>query len=489
MRVIHWFRSDLRIEDNTALAAAGAPGSELVPVFVLDEVLLAQHRDAHPRLRFLDRCLRDLARALDAAGSRLVVVRGAPERRLPELARACGASLVTWNRDYGPYAKRRDRAVHRALERDGVEVRDVQGPGRLRRRRDTHREGCAVLRLHALSASVVAPVPRRPAREGAGSRHAPAVPESRLERQRPGRLPRMLRRENRAALRTEATRTADRSPGRAAAPTSLSPPPFGRIRRRSLSAEPPRRAPGSTRSSTPPPAAITSIATSPPSRAPPASRPTFGLARFRCVSASARDSRSPGIRAGRGRWGPRSGSTSSCGASSSTPSSMPTPGCSTARSSPDFAALEWDTAPRPARSVEGRHDGVSDRGRGDAGARRDRLDAQPRAHDRRELPRQGPAPRLARRGTLVHASARGRRPREATTAGGNGRPPRGRTRNRSSGYSTRLSQGERFDPDGAYVRRWVPELAGLPGISAHRPWDAPAASRGGYPSPIVDHRQ
>ena len=51
------------------------------------------------------------------------------------------------------------------------------------------------------------------------------------------------------------------------------------------------------------------------------------------------------------------------------------------------------------------------------------------------------------------------------------------------------SQGERFDPDGAYVRRWIPELAGLPGISAHRPWDAPAASRGGYPSPIVDHHQ
>ena len=51
---------------------------------------------------------------------------GAPERRLPELARACGASLVTWNRDYGPYAKRRDRAVRLALERDEVEVREYQ---------------------------------------------------------------------------------------------------------------------------------------------------------------------------------------------------------------------------------------------------------------------------------------------------------------------------------------------------------------------------
>ena len=123
MRAIHWFRSDLRIEDNTALAAVCRRRGELVPVFILDDALLKRHCDAHPRLRFLHACLRGLARGLDAAGSRLVVLRGDPERRLPELARACRASLVTWNRDYTPYAKRRDRAVRLALERDGVEVR------------------------------------------------------------------------------------------------------------------------------------------------------------------------------------------------------------------------------------------------------------------------------------------------------------------------------------------------------------------------------
>ena len=123
MRAIHWFRSDLRIADNTALAAACRRARALVPVFVLDDALLERHRDANPRLRFLHACLRDLAAALEAAGSRLVVLRGAPQRCLPSLARACEASLVTWNRDYGPFAKRRDRAVREALERDGVEVR------------------------------------------------------------------------------------------------------------------------------------------------------------------------------------------------------------------------------------------------------------------------------------------------------------------------------------------------------------------------------
>ena len=123
MRAIHWFRSDLRIADNTALAAACRRASALVPVFVLDDALLERHRDANPRLRFLHACLRDLAAALEAAGSRLVVLRGAPQRCLPSLARACEASLVTWNRDYGPFAKCRDRAVREALERDGIEVR------------------------------------------------------------------------------------------------------------------------------------------------------------------------------------------------------------------------------------------------------------------------------------------------------------------------------------------------------------------------------
>lgn len=50
-----------------------------------------------------------------------------------------------------------------------------------------------------------------------------------------------------------------------------------------------------------------------------------------------------------------------------------------------------------------------------------------------------------------------------------------------------VTQGARFDPDGDYVRAHVAELAGLPGRSVHEPWRSPDASRGGYPSPIVDH--
>jgi deoxyribodipyrimidine photo-lyase len=54
-------------------------------------------------------------------------------------------------------------------------------------------------------------------------------------------------------------------------------------------------------------------------------------------------------------------------------------------------------------------------------------------------------------------------------------------------------QGERFDPEGAYVRRWVPELARLPAPDIHRPWSSDRLAEAGlllgktYPEPIVDH--
>ena len=52
-----------------------------------------------------------------------------------------------------------------------------------------------------------------------------------------------------------------------------------------------------------------------------------------------------------------------------------------------------------------------------------------------------------------------------------------------------VTQGKRFDPDGAYVRRWVPELAHLEGAAAHEPWKHDDGYAHDYPERIVDHAQ
>ena len=51
-----------------------------------------------------------------------------------------------------------------------------------------------------------------------------------------------------------------------------------------------------------------------------------------------------------------------------------------------------------------------------------------------------------------------------------------------------VSQGLKFDPDGEYVRRYIPELRHLPGKSAHEPWSVLGGYDHGYPEPIVDHK-
>lgn len=50
-----------------------------------------------------------------------------------------------------------------------------------------------------------------------------------------------------------------------------------------------------------------------------------------------------------------------------------------------------------------------------------------------------------------------------------------------------VTQGQRFDPSGDYVRRWVPELAHLTGAAVHEPWRHPQGYAAGYPERIVDH--
>lgn len=125
MVTIHWFRRDLRLSDNTALAAAADEGPA-VPVFVLDDAILHGRWESPARTAFLLASLRGLDEALRARGSRLVVRRGDPLRELLAVARECGAGAVRWNRDYTPYAVRRDAAVKAELRAAGLDARSFK---------------------------------------------------------------------------------------------------------------------------------------------------------------------------------------------------------------------------------------------------------------------------------------------------------------------------------------------------------------------------
>jgi len=126
MRAIHWFRSDLRLRDNTALAAAAAQADQMALVFVFDDRLLSGSRVGPPRLRFLWDALERLADDSRRRGHRLLFRRGDPVTEIPRLLRETGAELLSFNRDPGPYAKLRDARVRDAAQRMGVRVIDCK---------------------------------------------------------------------------------------------------------------------------------------------------------------------------------------------------------------------------------------------------------------------------------------------------------------------------------------------------------------------------
>ncbi len=110
---IWWVRRDLRLHDNPALHAALHSGERLLPVFILDPVLLRQ--DAPKRKAFLFEGLHSLAHELNRRGSGLIIRSGEPAVALSQLAQETGAQNVFAHDDTSPYAHRRDEKVASVL--------------------------------------------------------------------------------------------------------------------------------------------------------------------------------------------------------------------------------------------------------------------------------------------------------------------------------------------------------------------------------------
>ena len=114
---IVWFRRDLRVHDQPIFDVAAARAKRSLAVFVLDETLLGPSGKA--RRTFLYRSLRDLDESL---GGRLLVVKGDPAEVIPKLAGAVTARSVHIAADFGPYGRERDEAVETSLGERDVEL-------------------------------------------------------------------------------------------------------------------------------------------------------------------------------------------------------------------------------------------------------------------------------------------------------------------------------------------------------------------------------
>ncbi len=119
---IVWFRRDLRVRDHPALHEAAASGGPVVPVFVVDPALTDGPAASGPRASFLAAALADLDAALRERGNRLVVRHGDPVSVLPRLAADVDAAVVRWTADAAPFGRARDERVRKALADAGFEA-------------------------------------------------------------------------------------------------------------------------------------------------------------------------------------------------------------------------------------------------------------------------------------------------------------------------------------------------------------------------------
>ena len=121
-----WLRRDLRLSDHAALSAALQEHARVIPVFVFDSSILAPLPRTDRRVGFILESLRELQLALQEYSSSLVIRTGDPEIEIPQLAAELDASAVYANRDYEPAATARDLAVAQSLAKQRIAWHDFK---------------------------------------------------------------------------------------------------------------------------------------------------------------------------------------------------------------------------------------------------------------------------------------------------------------------------------------------------------------------------
>lgn len=119
---VHWFRKGLRLHDNPALREGLKDAASFRCVFVIDPWFAGSSNVGINKWRFLLQCLEDLDRNLRKLNSRLFVIRGQPADALPKLFKEWGTTCLTFEEDPEPFGKVRDHNISEMCKELGIEV-------------------------------------------------------------------------------------------------------------------------------------------------------------------------------------------------------------------------------------------------------------------------------------------------------------------------------------------------------------------------------
>lgn len=120
-RALVWLRRDLRTYDHHAWSVASQKASKVQPIFIIDDSIVGSLDSNDRRISFIQGCLDEVQQELETRGGRLWVQRGDPKVLIPKMAQQLKVDAVFTNYDYEPYAKLRDEQVSQALAKMGVQ--------------------------------------------------------------------------------------------------------------------------------------------------------------------------------------------------------------------------------------------------------------------------------------------------------------------------------------------------------------------------------
>ncbi|XP_069797330.1 cryptochrome-1-like isoform X4 [Narcine bancroftii] len=121
-RSVHWFRKGLRLHDNPALREALRGAAAACCVYILDPWFAGSSNVGVNRWRFLLQCLEDLDASLRKLNLQLFVIRGQPADVFPRLFKEWNINRLTFEYDSEPFGKERDEAIKKLASEAGVEV-------------------------------------------------------------------------------------------------------------------------------------------------------------------------------------------------------------------------------------------------------------------------------------------------------------------------------------------------------------------------------